>query len=71
MAGHASRKDDDDDWLRKVQDPDAVIASVALPGRHLKSWKQVKDRDLEDHQLDEELVHNRDAWRAAIESRTV
>ena len=68
--GHVSRKDDDD-WLRKVQGPGAVIASDALPRRPLKSWKEVIDRDLEDHQLDEELVHNWDAWRAAIESRTV
>jgi len=55
---------------KKVQDPDAVIAGVALPGRPLKSWKEVIDRDLDEHQLDEELVHNQDAWRAAIESRT-
>ena len=68
--GHVSRKDVGD-WLRKVQEPDAVIAGVALPGRPLKSWKEVIDRDLDEHQLDEELVHNRDAWRAAIDSRTV
>ena len=68
--GHVSRKDVGD-WLRKVQKPDAVIAGVALPGRPLKSWKEVIDRDLDEYQLDEELAHNRDAWRAAIESRTV
>ena len=68
--GHVSRKDDGD-WLRKVQDPDAVITGVALPGRPLKSWKEVIDRDLDEYQLIEELVQNRDARRAAIESRTV
>ena len=68
--GHVSRKNDDD-WLSKVQDPDAVIAGVALPGQPFKLCKEVIDRDSEDHQLDEELVHNREAWRAAIESRTV
>ena len=59
--------------MRKVHDPDAVIAGDALPGRPFKSWKEVIEGDLDDHQLDKRLVHNvnRDAWRAAIESGIV
>ena len=65
--GHVQRMDPDT-WPRKV---DKTIVTGNNPrGRPRKTWLQCIKKDLAVEGLDASLVHNRNAWRRAIHSKS-
>ena len=65
--GHVQRMDPDT-WPRKV---DKTIVTGNNPrGRPRKTWLQCIKKDLAVKGLDASLVHNRNAWRRAIHSKS-
>ena len=67
LYGHVQRMDSDT-WPRKV---DKTIVTGNNPrGRPRKTWLQCIKKDLAVKGLDASLVHNRNAWRRAIHSKS-
>ena len=67
LYGHVQRMDSDT-WPRKVDK--TIVAGNNPRGRPRKTWLQCIKKDLAVKGLDASLVHNRNAWRRAIHSKS-